>query len=211
MLTLKPPIPGAFVVAAKAIGYSVAMKKILLTLCLALASGAVQAQKVFRVVQPDGTVLFTDVPPPDRPATQIEVPPLNTTAPLAPPAKSVPRSVASEQEGYDEFRISRPGDGETIRDNGGNVNVDLSLKPRLRAGHKIDLLLDGRSIGGGKATAITLTDMDRGAHSLQAVVKDAAGQVVARSKSITFTLQRRSVILQPGPPRAVPFGGGGGG
>ncbi len=187
------------------------MKKIVLTLCLALASGAVQAQKVFRVVQPDGTVLFTDVPPPDRPATQIEVAPLNTAAPLAPPAGSATRSAAGEQEGYDEFRISRPGDGEAIRDNAGNVTVDLSVKPNLRAGHKIDLFLDGQSIGGGKATAITLTDMDRGAHSLQAVVKDAAGRVVARSKSITFTLQRRSVILQPAPPGAVPFGGGGGG
>ena len=185
------------------------MKKIALTLCLVLASGALQAQKVFRVEQPDGSVLFTDVPPPDRPATQIEVAPLNTAKPLASPADSAARSTAGEQQqGYQELRITRPGDGETIRDNAGNVNVDLRLEPRLRAGHKIDLILDGQSIGGGKATAITLTEMERGAHSLQAVVKNAAGQVVARSKSITFTLQRRSAILQPARPRPTPFGGG---
>ena len=181
------------------------MKKIVLVLCLALAGGAVQAQKVYRVVQPDGSVLFTDVPPKDRPATRIEVAPLNTAAPLAPPPDSATRSPASEPKGYEEFRITSPGDGEAIRDNAGNVNIDLSLKPNLRAGHKIDLVLDGQSIGGGKATAITLTDMERGAHSLQAVVKDAAGKVVARSKSITFTLQRRSAILQPGPPRPALF------
>ena len=208
MLTLEPPIPGAFVVGAKAIGYSVGMKKIVLTLCLALASAAVPAQKVYKIIQPDGSVEYTDVPPPNSPATQIEVAPLNSAQPLAPPASSATRSTAGVQEGYDEFRISRPGDGEAIRDNAGNVNVDLSLAPNLRAGDKFDLILDGQSIGGGKATAITLTDMDRGAHSLQAVVKNASGQVVARSKSVTFTLQRRSVILQPGPPRAVPFGGG---
>ncbi len=188
------------------------MKKIVLALCLAfclaLASGAVQAQKIYKITRPDGSVEFTDVPPPDSPATQIEVAPLNSAQPLAPPAGSAARSTADAQESYNAFRISRPADGETIRDNAGNVNVDLSLEPNLRAGHKFDLLLDGQSIGGGKATAITLTDMDRGAHSLQAVVKNAAGQVVARSKSITFTLQRRSVILQPGPPRPAPFGGG---
>ncbi len=187
------------------------MKKIVLTVCLALASGTAPAQKVFRVIHPDGSVEYTDVPPPGRPATQIEVAPLNTAVPPAPAAKSAPRATAEVQEGYDELRITAPGDGETIRDNAGNVNVDLRLKPRLRAGHKIDLLLDGQSIGGGKATAITLTELDRGAHSLQAVIKNAAGQVVARSKSITFTLQRRSAILQPGPPRAAPLGGGGGG
>ena len=96
------------------------------------------------------------------------------------------------------------------------MNVDLSLQPKLRRGDKIDLYLDGQSIGGGKATGITLTDMDRGSHTIKAVVKTADGQVVARSNSVTFTLQRRSVILQPAPPHRQrhphhphhPFGGG---
>ena len=95
----------------------------------------------------------------------------------------------------------------SIRDNAGNVNVDVSLEPALRSGDKIDLLLDGQSVGGGNKTAITLTDMERGTHSLQALVKDASGKVVARSNTVTFTLQRRSVILQPPPPPAKPSGG----
>ncbi len=40
------------------------MKQLLLVLCVALASTAVQAQKVYKVIQPDGTVEYTDVPPP---------------------------------------------------------------------------------------------------------------------------------------------------
>jgi hypothetical protein len=184
------------------------MKQLLLVLCVALASSAVQAQKVYKIIQPDGTVEFTDVPPPDVPAQQIEVPALNTSKPLAPPSGSSTQSANGAPTGYSEFRILRPTDGEAIRDNAGNVNVDLSLKPKLRPGDRIDLYLDGQPIGGGKATGITLTDMDRGSHRIKAAVKNADGQVVARSNSVTFTLQRRSAILQPAPPRAVPFGGG---
>ncbi len=184
------------------------MKQLFLVLCVALASSAVQAQKVYKIIQPDGTVEFTDVPPPDVPAQQIEVPPLNISKPLAPPPGSSSQSATGAPASYSEFRITRPANGESIRDNAGTVNVDLSLQPKLRRGDKIDLYLDGQSIGGGKATGITLTDMDRGSHSIKAVVKNADGQVVARSNSVTFTLQRRSVILQPARPTAVPFGGG---
>ena len=183
------------------------MKQLVLALCLALASGAVQAQKVYKVIQRDGSVEFTDAPPPDQPAQQIEIPPLNTVRPLAPPVESATEKQAAAPKRYNEFRITRPGNNEAYRDNAGNVNVDLSLNPSLRAGDKIDLYLDGQIIGGDEATAtaITLTDMERGTHSIQALVKNAAGQVVARSNSVTFTLQRRSAILQPSPPKPELF------
>jgi hypothetical protein len=182
------------------------MKILAFVLCLVLPCVGVQAQKIFRVVQPDGTVEFTDVPPSNRPAEEIQVQPLNTMPGIAPAPQTSTQT--AENRGYSNFRITSPSNEEAIRDNAGNVNVDLKLEPSLRSGDKIALLLDGESFGGGKATAITLSDMDRGTHNLQAVVKNSSGQVVARSNSVTFTLQRRSVILQRGPPRAVHFGGG---
>jgi hypothetical protein len=186
------------------------MKQLTLTLCLVLASGVVQAQKVYKVIQPDGTVLFTDSPPADGSAQEVDVRPLNTTPPLASPTDAFDDTPAAElEQSYSEFRITSPGNDETIRDNAGNVNVDLSLKPTLRSGDKIELLINGQSVGGGRSTAITLTEMDRGTHSIQAVVKNSVGKVVARSNSVTFTMQRRSAILQPAPPRAAPSGGGG--
>jgi hypothetical protein len=177
------------------------MKSVTLAICLALICGTVQAQKVFRVVQPDGTVEFTDVPPSNRPAEEIHLRPLNTAPALAPAPGTFTQTAGTQKnEGYSEFRITSPGNDEGIRNNAGSVNVDLTLEPALRSGDKIDLLLDGQSVGGGSSTAITLTDMDRGAHTIQAVVKNSAGQVVARSNSVTFTLQRTS-INQPQRPR----------
>jgi hypothetical protein len=181
------------------------MKHLALAFCLVLLCNTAQAQKVFRVVQPDGSIEFTDVPPANRPAEEIHLRPLNTAPALA-PAPSTPTHTAGtqENEGYSEVRITNPGNDEGIRNNAGSVDVDLKLEPGLRSGDKIHLLLDGQSVGGGSATAITLTDMERGAHTIQAEVKNSAGKVVARSNSVTFTLQRTS-INQPQRPRPQLF------
>jgi len=171
------------------------MKQLVLALCLVLASGAVQAQSVYKVIQRDGSVEFTDAPPPGAPAQPIAVPSLNTPGSLlAPPIDTANQSAAGAPEGYSEFRITRPENDTSFWNTGGSVNVDLSLEPSLRAGDKIDLFLDGRSIGGGTATAITLTDMNRGSHSIRAAIKNADGQVVARSNTVTFMLQKGSLL-----------------
>lgn len=185
------------------------MKSLALALCLILLWGSVPAATVYKVVRPDGTVLFTDSPQPGDDAEPVEVGPINTVPSLGSPRDAFDDTPAAPRgQGYVEVRIVRPENAATIRDNAGNVNVDVHVSPDLRQGDKIELKLDGQTVGGGNKTAFTLTRMDRGSHSLQAVIKDAAGQVVARSESITFTLQRRSAILQPRPPRPAPSGGG---
>ncbi|MDX2316558.1 MAG: DUF4124 domain-containing protein [Gammaproteobacteria bacterium] len=169
------------------------MKLLLPMLCLALICASAQAQKVYRVVQPDGTVEFTDSPPSNRPAEEIHVQPLNSMPGIAPTSGASTQTAADKgDKGYSEFRITSPGDNTSFWDTAGNVNVDLLLKPSLQSGDKIDLQLDGRSVGGGRSTAITLAEVDRGTHSLQAMVKNSDGKVVARSNSVTFTIQRGS-------------------
>jgi hypothetical protein len=177
------------------------MKKLALALCLIAAGAAVHAEKVYKVIQPDGTVLFTDTPPADGSAEEVEVAPLNVTPPLASPRDAFDDTAAAgADKGYSAFRITSPGGNEAIRDNAGNVSVSLSLEPALRSGDKIDLLMDGRSVASGTTTSISLTNVDRGTHSLQGVVKNSAGKVVAKSNTVSFTLQRRSAVLQPAPP-----------
>lgn len=186
------------------------MNRLALGLCLFIACASVLAEKVYKVVQPDGTILFTDSPQPGDLAEEVQVQPINTAPPLVSPTDAFDDSPAAElEQGYSQVRITSPANDVSIRDNAGNVQVDVKLTPPLRSGDKVELLLNGQSIGGGGKTAFTLTDMERGTHSLQAVVKSPSGQVIARSESVTFTLQRRSKILQPAPPRAAPLGGGG--
>jgi len=169
------------------------MKQLALILCLVLLSGTALAQKVYKVIQPDGTVMFTDSPQPGDGAEEVDVRPINTAPALASPTDAFDDSPAAElEQQYTEVRITSPENDSSFWSTSGNVNVDVSLKPTLRAGDKLDVLLDGQRVGGGRSTAITLSEMDRGTYTVQVVVKDSAGKELARSNTVTFTVQKGS-------------------
>ena len=170
------------------------MSRIALFLCLLLALGGAHAGKIVKYTLPSGEVIYSDKPPPEA-ATgeEVQVEPLQSfTVPPAPPLQD---STAREDEkpedaGYEEFKVTSPANDTVIRDNGGNVRVSLSLKPSLRSGHSIEVMMDGQSIGSGRGTSVTLTEVDRGTHTVQASVKDADGKEIARSNSVIFHLKR---------------------
>ena len=114
------------------------------------------------------------------------------TVPPAPPLEDSTAKKDEEKDdgGYKEFKVTSPANDAVIRDNGGNVRVSLSLNPGLRGDHSIEVMMDGKSIGSGKGTTVTLTEVDRGTHTVQATVKDADGKEVARSNSVIFHLKR---------------------
>ena len=169
------------------------MSKLAFLLCLMLAVSAAQAGKIYKYTLSNGDVVYTDKPPP--PADQgeaITLEPLQGfSLPRPPPLED---STAKKQEpepvGYKEFKVTSPSDDATIRDNGGNVRVSLTLTPGLRSGHRIEVMMDGQPIGSGSGTSITLTEVDRGTHTVQAAVKDSEGKEIARSNSVIFHLRR---------------------
>ncbi|MEO5733238.1 MAG: hypothetical protein ABIN96_09300 [Rubrivivax sp.] len=91
--------------------------------------------------------------------------------------------------------IQRPQAGQSLRDNRGNVTVQLALEDNaeLPRGFAFRLLLDGKPAAPDvPAKRIPLTGVDRGTHRLQALIVDGEGQVLTQSPTITFTLHRAS-------------------
>jgi hypothetical protein len=73
----------------------------------------------------------------------------------------------------------------------GSVSVSLALQPALAPGHGIQLTVDGRPLAEtGKSLAVTLANMDRGAHTVSATVVDARGQPVATTSAVSFHVLR---------------------
>lgn len=172
------------------------LKKPVLLLCLMLAAGGVaQAQKIYKWTLPNGDVVYSDKPPPADQAEEVKLEPLQTfSVPPAPPLEDT--SAAKDKEkpaGYEQFKVTSPDNDATIRDNNGNVSVSLSLTPGLQSGHSIEVFMDGRAIGSGKSTSLTLTDVDRGTHTVQAAIKDSEGKEITRSNSVVFHLRRGGV------------------
>lgn len=176
------------------------MRRILSILMLALLP-AVTAAGVYKWVDADGTVHFGDTPPPGAEEVHVPKPQTYTPAPYA-PITPRPEAPAAPAE-YTALTIVSPAADANIWDNTGSIPVSFNLEPALKGerGHKLVVLLDGKSQPPVKSTSTTLENVDRGSHTLQGQVIDVTGTVLISSPAITVHLHRQSVM---GPNRARP-------
>lgn len=171
-------------------------------LLLALLGAANASAQVYKWVDPQGDVHYSDQRPDTSAAEPVQLPGLSTIEgrPVPPPAPE-PEPQPQAFTGYDRVRIVEPAPDSAVRGNDQRVEVTVALEPQLQEGHAVLVLLDGTPAGEPyPGTRLELTGVYRGKHSLQARVLDANGQVLAESSPISFTLRQHS-ILAPAPPR----------
>jgi hypothetical protein len=165
------------------------MRCVIFVLLACVACLPVQA-KIYKWVMPDGSIQYSDRPQ-EEGAKELDLPPLQTFTP--PPTPALDRDDEDQKTaaaGYDSVRVVAPKPDESLRDNAGTVTVRVELEPPLQPGHKVEILLDGTAIGSGAGSSATLTNVDRGSHTVSAVVKDAEGRSVASAPGVTFHLKR---------------------
>lgn len=146
------------------------------------------AETVYKSVDKDGNIIFTDKP--SEKAEEIKIQELDTIK-NPNPNKYKPSLKQPEESShkYDSFVVTSPENGAGIRSNSGNVSISLSLNPALRGGHKIIISMDGKEVGSG--SSVSLQNVDRGTHSISASVVDENGKQLI-STSSTFSLLRAS-------------------
>lgn len=161
-----------------------------LFLALVLIPSVGMADVMYKWVDAQGNVHYSDKPAPG--ATKIDVPKARTFTPpqVAAPAEnnetgdqpSQPRPRVAK--GYTAISISSPRDQQTLW-NVPSVTVSVSLQPALRPGDSVTITLDGTSqtVQGSSAT---FADVGRGQHTATASV----GGVSAAT--ITFFVQKTS-------------------
>lgn len=95
---------------------------------------------------------------------------------------------------YKRFVVASPEPDEPVRANNGNIMVRLELEPDLQAGHGIVVYLDGKRVANGDATVFSLESVDRGKHSLFAVLHDENDDVLKNTEAVSFNLLRHSSL-----------------
>ncbi len=174
---------------------------------LALTPGALASAEttIYRHADAQGITTFVDRPGGDRQA--VELPAVNTYAPIEPkpPATAATREDAAAPI-YQSLLISVPGDGETIRRNGGNVRVTGRVEPDLRVDHSVVLFVDG-SVARGTRHArssaerrgdidFTLAGVARGPHTLRIAIMDQENNILIQSAPVGFHLLRAAARLR---------------
>ena len=171
------------------------MRQFSYVILIALTYSASEAADIYRWKDSDGNVIYSDTPQPGAEKVTLQE---TTILPSAPVPKS-PDEANTEKPGpvkYQSVAITRPTDEQTIRENIANVGVAISLQPGLQTGHghQLQLLFDGQGVEEpGRKTSFTLPAVDRGAHTLQAVILQSNGRVVTRSAISTFFVHKQSV------------------
>lgn len=170
----------------------IAMKSIrnsIILLCLVPVMGFAA---IYKTVDKDGNVVYTDTNPGTQNAEEVELKPITPLPSVSVQYRapvSQPKETESSDDAYTNLAIINPADGTTVR-NAGNFSVTVQTMPRLMSGHRLRLLLDGKPVDKPKrALNFTLLNVDRGSHQLQLDVVNGSNQVV-QSTNTTVYVQR---------------------
>jgi len=181
------------------------MRTLAFTLLLLLCSVALAAT-VYRWVDDDGVVHYSDQPHPNAEKMQVHAAQSYKPSALDTPAAGGAGGGASAAAPapYRGCAIVQPQDGQDFA-NVDSLTVVVQTDPPLHQGDKVFVSVDGQALNGGSPTGpqFTLSPVDRGQHTAQALVKDAGGAVQCQTPPVTFQVHQNS-IQNPNNVRVTP-------
>ena len=163
---------------------------------LALSAACYAIAEVYRVINADGTVTYTDNPPAGDPTVEpMNLPTINTQPGLQMPSMTKKADDKEEKEfsGY-EVSIVSPAQGATIPPGYEQIPVKVSTEPGLQQGHLIQLMSNGQPYGSPSSrTTFSISPLIRGEHSIQAKVLDSNNDIVGQSGTTVVHVKRHSI------------------
>lgn len=192
-------------------------KTFLLTLAVLLLTvmASPLAAQVYKIVDKDGNVTFTDKPPEDG-AKPMDLPPLSIIE--TPDYEKTAREEAEAEEAaggekevplrtlrnnFRDFAIIAPLQEESVWRPDGPISIAWSSSNQLMEGMSVQIFLDGRQQANTTASMIPVSGLDRGEHTVTAKIVDARNRTIATAEPITF------FVRQPGLANKARVRGGG--
>ena len=168
--------------------------KLYLVSLLCLFCLPVMATEVYISRDANGNIIYSDQP--SQNAEKLKVRELPSVPALAPPPSAQqPARVNGPVFSYTSLSIITPQNGHQLAMGyTGNIEVSGVLSPGLRESDTLLLLDNGTVIATGRQSFFQLTNLDRGEHQLQMVVRNKEGITMISSNPVTLYVQRASVL-----------------
>ena len=155
---------------------------------------------VYKWVDENGVTHYSDQPHENAEKVQVAQP--QTFKAPRTPTQQVPTSgpPKSTEAVYSNCAVAQPSNEDTFP-NATSVTATVTTNPGVRDGDEVSLVLDGTKVPNfpARGGTFTISPIDRGTHTLQALVHDGSGNVVCQSVNVTFTVLQPS-ILNPANP-----------
>jgi hypothetical protein len=184
------------------------MRNLLLIAIAVTSQAVIAAGGIYSWTDESGNVIYGDTPPDNISAKSIDPPKLTVlegfssrykTEPVfdkQSTSHSAPKNTQPDKKViYTEMKVIAPKKDQSIRANDGDVSVALSLSPKLRAGDRIVISLDGKEYSRGTSRVANLTNLDRGEHTLMVSVVNKAARSLISSEEVIFNILRNSALI----------------
>jgi hypothetical protein len=171
---------------------------------LLLPLSAFSQGEIYKVVDKDGNVTFTD----QRPTTEaqpMDLPPLSvikSDVQVPEPPAAATAGAAVEQPNppttkelkrqFRDFKITRPQPEETFWGTANTVVVSWGSSQPISSGMSVRLFVDGAGQNAAAMGGVTLT-LDRGEHQVYAELRDEGNRRIATTDTVTFFVKQNSV------------------
>ena len=152
------------------------------------------ADTIYKTLKSDGTVIYSDVP--QKGSVVVTLGQVNgaTVPALADPNALNKGKVAVKPADTEyQIRFLSPSQGETIRNNAGDVLVSFVISPEYPG--KFELLLDNQVVNTKGKMQLKLENVLRGEHHLEVNLRDKSGKIFASSGQQTFYLHKASALI----------------
>jgi len=177
-------------------------------LMLLLATAGPLLAQVYKTVDEDGNVVYTDQAPKDGSAP-IELRPLSIieTPEYVRPAEKAPEndeagggkemSLRYLRQNYADFAIIAPQAEETVWQPDNIVTVAWNTRYQLQAGMQVTLYVDGVPQTTSSEQVIALAALDRGEHTVTAELRDSQNRRIVTAQPVTFFVRRPGLNNRP--------------
>jgi hypothetical protein len=175
--------------------------RIALILAGMMLSLAAAPQEIYRWVDKEGVVHYSDQPgAPD--AERVEIARSNEYE--APESGDVaPDDQSPAPPPYDYLIITQPTQDQVFFGADASVAVTAELGGTLQRDHTLEIFLDGNSVPADGGGSVLLPNLERGTHILRASVFDQNGAALISTKEVAFHVRQPS-INTPQSPQAPP-------
>jgi len=158
-----------------------------------LAQSTTMRREVWQWRDENGVTHFSDQPVPG--ARKIVLSGANPTAaaPSSAAAAAVTRPAQPAAVRYSSLEIWQPANDEAFFGADAEVNVRLRSDPPLAQGDRLLTYLDGKLLPGENAMEHSLSNVDRGVHSVTSVIVNRDGRELIRSEPVVFHMRQPSL------------------
>jgi Domain of unknown function (DUF4124) len=174
------------------------MRLALFTLMSVVSAVALSAT-VYKWVDENGVTHYSDQPHENAEKVQVAAP-QTYKAPAVPSRTAAQPGRERPPNAYESCAVVSPANEETLP-NTYSVTTSVQVSPAPRDGDHLVVLFDGKPLPGFPAAggSFTISDIDRGTHTVQAMVQDPSGKVLCQSPNVSFTVLQPSVLNPANP------------